>query len=368
MLKHVDEYRDPELARKITDKILAIPLKGKLKIMEVCGTHTMSISRFGLRKALSSKVDLISGPGCPVCVTPTDYIDKALEYAKRHDNIITTFGDMFHVPGSRSTLEKEKSNGADIRIVYSPLDTLKIANRNPDKKVIFLSVGFETTTPTIAGMLMLARETDISNVFILCGNKLVPPALKAILQDEEIDINGFLMPAHVSTMIGYQPYRFIVKEYGIPCVIGGFEALDILAAIEMIFKQKQRGKSSLENEYSRFAREEGNRKAMKLMNEIFEPHDTAWRGFGTVPKSGLVLRKAYDRFDIEKVEPVSVRKTSDARGCICSRIVKGISKPTDCKLFARKCTPSSPIGACMVSSEGTCAAYYKYERSLDEKK
>ncbi len=362
MIKYLDEYRDSDLATKLVDKIKSSNFPKKLKIMEVCGTHTMSISRFGIRQALKEKIELISGPGCPVCVTPTSYIDKAVEYSKNERNIITTFGDMFRVPGSKSTLEKEKSDGANIKVVYSPLDSIKIALDNPDKNVIFLSVGFETTTPTVAGMIQLADNQRIMNLFVLCANKLVPPALKVILEDKEIQVDGFLMPAHVSTMIGYEPYRFVVNEYGIPSVIAGFEALDILAAITMLIRQFNAKSSALENEYKRFAKSQGNKKAISLMNELFEPVNAIWRGFSIIPDSGLKLRRKYSHMDIEEVQPVKVDEIPEPKGCLCADIVKGKGKPIECRLFGKKCTPQNPVGACMVSSEGTCAAYYKYER------
>jgi len=322
----------------------------------------MSISRFGIRAALKDSIDLISGPGCPVCVTPISYIDKAIEYSKSSDNIVATFGDMFRVPGSVSTLEKQKSSGFDVRIVYSPLDCLKIAADNPAKRIIFLSVGFETTTPTIAGTLKTAKDRRINNIFILCGNKTVPHALRAILNDPEVKVDGFIMPAHVSVMIGYEPYEFVVNKYNIPSVITGFEALDVLAGINILIDQIKNGKAQLDNEYGRFARSKGNMKATRLMNEFFEPVDAVWRGFGMIEKSGLTLKPAYKNFDIETLVPLNIVSGPDPKACLCANIVKGKNKPFECKLFGKTCTPSNPTGACMVSSEGTCAAYYKYER------
>ena len=362
MIKYLDEYRNPALAMKLLEKILAFNSKKRLNFMEVCGTHTMSISKFGLRKALSPKINLISGPGCPVCVTPMDYLDKAIGYSRQKNYIIATFGDMFRVPGSKSSLEKEKSCGADIRIIYSPLDCLKIAKEENGKRIIFLAVGFETTTPTIAGMIKEAQKADFRNLFILCGNKLIPPALEAVLHDKEVNVDGFILPAHVSTMIGYAPYKFVSEKYRIPCVITGFESLDILAGIEMLLEQIKNNRPKIGNEYTRFAKESGNLKAIALSNEIFMEEDTKWRGFGKIASSGLTLKGEYARFNIEMVEPIKVEEVKEPKGCLCGNVVKGLNIPPDCKLFGKGCTPSNPIGACMVSSEGTCAAYYKYER------
>lgn len=358
------KYRDPELCERLAGKLssMAKNIKGGLCFMEVCGTHTHSFLGNGLDSLLPKKITLLSGPGCPVCVTPVLYIDKAVFYSRK-GCIITTFGDLFRVPGSETSLEKEKAAGADIRIVYSPVESLSIAEENPDKKVIFLGVGFETTIPTTAVTLLEARKKKLNNWFLLSGHKLIPPAMQALLNSRELRIDGFMCPGHVSAVIGAKPYGFIPREYGIPCVITGFEPVDMLQGIYLLADQCIKKKPGVLIQYSRAVKEEGNPKAVELMREVFSPADSDWRGIGTLPGSGLVIRKKYGGFDIEKNTRALVpARGKEPKGCICGEILCGVKKPVDCRLFGKACTPENPVGACMVSSEGTCSAYFKYQK------
>lgn len=327
--------------------------------MEVCGTHTMVIFRNGIKEMLPANINLISGPGCPVCVTPIRYIDEIIALSRKDDFIITTFGDMIRVPGSTSTLEKEKANGADVRIVYSTLDALEVALNNPSKKVVFMGVGFETTSPTIASAILKAKEGKIDNFFVLSVGKVIPPAMQALLESGEVNIDGFICPGHVSTIIGSRPYNFIATQYGIPCVIGGFESLDILQAIFMLVKQIEEDDVKIEIQYQRVVKPEGNKIALGKVNRVFKVVDSEWRGIGKIPLSGLEIREGYAQFNARKFN-VLVEKTKEFTGCRCGEVLRGIIAPTECPLFKEVCTPEAPKGACMVSSEGTCAAYYKY--------
>jgi len=362
-MKYIDEFRDNRIAKKISRAIFA-NAKGlkRINLMEVCGTHTMSICKFGIRKLLPENINLISGPGCPVCVTPKSYIDKAIAFSRLPQTIIVTFGDMMRVPGSYSSLIEEKSKGASIKVVYSPLDAINIAEENADKKVIFLGVGFETTTPAVAATLVYAKKKKMKNFFVFAGHKIIPPAMKALAEDREVNIQGFLCPAHVSTIIGMSPYSGIAKKYNIPCVIAGFEPLDILQGILMLIEQIRSKKAKVENQYKRVVRRKGNEKALCLMDEVFSVRDTEWRGIGKIRRSGLKLNKDYSMFDPEKEFSLPRIKTKSDAGCICGSVLKGTKAPFDCKLFGKRCTPERPVGACMVSSEGTCAAYFKYRR------
>ncbi len=363
-MKYIDEYRNPRIAQKLLDEIrtLLCDCADGMVLMEVCGTHTMSIARAGIRRLLAGKIRLLSGPGCPVCVTPNHYLDKAVAYGRRKDVILATFGDMMKVPGSSSSLEKEKSKGTSVIVVYSPLDALKIAEQNPQKKIIFLGIGFETTAPTVAATIKIAREKNTKNFFVHCGHKLVPPAMKVLVNDPELRIDGFICPGHVSALIGSRPYDFIARDYGIPCVIAGFEPIDILQTILMLVRQIV-GKDAplIEIQYSRVVRAEGNVKALEMMSEVFEvTKSDEWRGLGTIPESGLKLNEHFCDFDAEENITVEVEETVEHPGCICGAILRGVKTPPECGLFKKVCTPENPIGACMVSSEGTCAAYYKY--------
>lgn len=362
-MKYLSEFRESPAAGELLKQIGGMNLsRRRIVLMEVCGTHTMAIARAGLKDLLPDSIKLVSGPGCPVCVSPQSYIDKAIALAKK-DCIITTFGDMFRVPGSRSTLEKEKAGGGDIRIVYSPLEAITIARTHPERQVIFLSVGFETTTPAIAATVAHAQQNGIRNLFFLCANKLIPPAMKYLLDAGTVALDGFLCPGHVSAVIGPQPYREIAAAHGIPCVIAGFEPVDILQAVVMLLGQIADGRSTVEIQYDRIVHPDGNPKARRAVDLVFETADAHWRGIGTIPHSGLQLRDTYKDFDAEHRFDIETDTTTDLIGCLCGEILQGIKDPTDCRLFGKSCTPLSPVGACMISSEGTCAACYKYEKN-----
>ncbi len=362
-MKYVDEYSDAEIVQKLLAKIHSTSQSHpkRIVLMEVCGTHTMAIFRSGLRRLLPSNIRLLSGPGCPVCVTPNHYLDKAIAYARKDDVIITTFGDMLRVPGSSSSLEKEKSCGGDVVVVYSPLEALKIAQENTGKKIVFLAIGFETTAPTVAATIKIAQEKNIQNFFAFSGHKLVPPAMQALVGYKDLHIDGFICPGHVSTIIGSKPYEFISEQYNIPCVVTGFEPLDIVQAIFMLTQQIVNSEApKVQIQYRRSVKEEGNLRALDLMREIFEVEESNWRGLGNIPESGLKIKEGFSAYDAEANVPVQVEETRENEACICGAILRGVNTPLDCPLFGRICTPESPVGPCMVSSEGTCAAYFKY--------
>lgn len=354
-------FSDPKLAGKILDEIHAKAKSlGKINLMEVCGTHTVAICKAGIKSMLPENIHPVSGPGCPVCVTASGYINAAIEISKRADVIIATFGDMMKVPGSMSSLELARAEGADIRIVFSPMESLKYARENSGKKVIFLAVGFETTIPSVATLVEDAAKEGVNNVFILSAHKIIPPAMRALLESGECKIHGFICPGHVSTIIGADAYNFIPLEYKIPCVISGFEPIDILISIDILLRRIRDGESRVDNEYTRAVDRSGNRIAqMKIVN-VFDVVDVPWRGIGIIPKSGLRLKKRFERFDAEKVFGLETFSDSSPKGCLCGNVIKGVNIPADCKFFARQCTPLKPLGPCMVSSEGSCAAYYKY--------
>ncbi|MFZ3105816.1 MAG: hydrogenase formation protein HypD [Candidatus Hydromicrobium sp.] len=333
-----------------------------INIMEVCGTHTMAISRYGLRQLIPENINLISGPGCPVCVTPIVDIDWIIEIVRQYDVSIFTFGDLFRVPGTESSLYNEKSKGKDINICYSPADVLNFAKNNPDKKVIFIAIGFETTIPLTSVIVKKAYKEKTSNFYIYNTHKLVPEALELLLVDREVKIDAFLCPGHVSAIIGSKPYNFIAEDYHTPCVISGFEPMDILESIATIIRQINKGISEVEIQYRRVVREEGNPTAVKLMYEVFDKSDALWRGLGNISGSGLKLKKKFLKFDAKTYFPVKEIKSREPAGCECGDVLKGIKKPTECRLFLKTCKPENPVGPCMVSSEGSCAAYYKYEK------
>jgi hydrogenase expression/formation protein HypD len=358
-VKHISEYRDGKLSAPIIDSMRRTLDGRRVTFMEVCGTHTMSIYRYGIKWMLPENVNLLSGPGCPVCVTGNAYIDRAVAYSRREDVIVTSFGDMMRVPGSSSSLERERAEGRDIRVVYSTLEALDVARENPAKKVVFLGVGFETTVPTIAASILAAQTEGLKNFLVSGANKTVPEALAAIATGE-LKLNGFLGPAHVSTIIGAEPYRFLPRDHGLGVVIAGFEPLDVLHAIAMLCKQVAEDRPDVELQYSRIAREDGNPKAREITNRVFEACDADWRGIGVIPASGLTMRENFAAFDADRVIDVEVEATREHKGCICGNILQGLAQPEECKLFGKACTPESPVGACMVSSEGTCAAHFKY--------
>ncbi len=358
-MKYLDEYRDPALAKQLIAQIRKLNKGRKIRLMEVCGSHTVAIYKAGIRD-LFPNIDLISGPGCPVCVTSTGDIDRVIKLTTMPDSILTTFGDMVKVPGSNSSLQQQISRGADVRLVYSSFDSLQIAKDNPNKRIIFLAVGFETTAPTIAATVLEAKKEGIENFYILCFHKLVPPAMKALLEGEQIHIDGFICPGHVSVIIGSKPYEFIPKEYKLPAVITGFESIDILQALLVILTRINENHPAVEIPYSRVVKPEGNPLAMKRMQEVFQPCEATWRGLGVIPDSGLKLRIKFMHYDAHQNYDLSVEEKPEPAGCECGNILKGIKRPTDCPLFKKICNPQHPVGPCMVSTEGSCAAAYKY--------
>lgn len=355
-------FSDSKKTRILAEKIkkIAQEIEEEITLMEVCGTHTVAIFKSGIKSILPKNVKLISGPGCPVCVTPNTYLDRAIALSRLDDLILTTFGDMMKVPGSSSSLEKEKTRGKDIRMVYSILDAFKIAKENPDKEVVFLGVGFETTAPTVAFALKEAKTKSIKNFYVLTAHKLIPPALRSLARSNDLKVNGFICPGHVSTIIGTKPYEFLVDEFKIPCVISGFEPLDLFQSIYILLDRLKNKKARIDNQYSRAVKKEGNPVALNLMEEVFEQEDSVWRGIGVIPNSGLKIKNVYREFDAQEEIEVQVEKSQEPKGCLCGLVIQGKSSPLDCPFFARKCTPQSPIGPCMVSSEGSCQAYFKY--------
>ena len=333
-----------------------------VNFMEVCGTHTMVAFRTGLRQLLPSRVRLISGPGCPVCVTDVNYIDAAIELCRRADMIIATFGDLMRVPGSESSLERERAGGADVRVVYSPSDALALARECPSRHVVFLGVGFETTAPMVAGTIFRAESEGIGNFTVLCAHKTMPQVMEALLKDHQVKIDGFLCPGHVSVITGAGMYRFICERYQIPCVVTGFEAWDMLKAITMLLQQLVDGRAEVEIEYSRSVNERGNVAAQTLIAEVFQECDVSWRGMGTIAQSGLAIREKYGQYDAARAFGLQFAPAQVNPACRCGDVLRGLITPPECKLFGRTCTPLQPLGPCMVSSEGACAAYYKYEK------
>ncbi|MCE1201170.1 MAG: hydrogenase formation protein HypD [Bacteroidia bacterium] len=357
-MKYIDEYRRRELVTALAEQIRQESRK-PLRIMEVCGGHTMALRRFGLHSLLPENIELISGPGCPVCVTSRSFIDHAIALARLPKVVITTYGDLIKVPGSTSTLEIEKARGAKIQIVYSILDALTLAQKNPEKQVVFLGIGFETTAPASAAGILKAQMAGLFNFSVLSAHKIMPPAMAALI-DQGVNLHGYIGPGHVSTITGSKIYDFIPRDYGLGVVISGFEPADLLQAIHMLVRQREANRPAVEIQYSRAVSREGNLKAQQMLDEVFELRSDWWRGLGTIPLSGMGIKPAYAEFDAEKKFSVTIEPTREDKGCICGEVLKGLKKPTDCKLFGKACTPSDPVGACMVSSEGTCAAYYKY--------
>lgn len=335
-------------------------LERQITLMEVCGTHTMSIFRHGIKSMLPGNIRLISGPGCPVCVTPPQYIDQAIQLAGNNEVIICSFGDMLRVPGIEGTLENTRMYGADIRIVYSPLDCIRIAKDNPGKMVVFLAVGFETTSPVVGLCMKQAEDEGADNFLILPGLKLLFPALKSLFNSGEVKVDGLICPGHVTSVTGQAPYEFIPEMYGIPCVIAGFELTDILMSIYMLILQVVDGRACVENAYKRAGTEEGNARALRVIEQVFQKSDVSWRGLGIIPQSGLEPSKDYNHRNARTYYKLERPVWTGDGACSCGDVIKGLKTPFECPLFRNVCTPQSPIGACMVSSEGSCAAYYKY--------
>lgn len=338
--------------------------KKNLRFMEVCGTHTVSIFRAGIRQILPENIQLVSGPGCPVCVTEDFFIDKAIAYAKNPENIIATFGDMLKVPGSQKNLAEVQAEGAEIKIIYSPLDCIEIAKNNPRKKIIFLAVGFETTAPTAAATILAAKAQGIKNLLFLSAQKLVPPALKMLLNDSAVKVDGFLLPGHVAVVTGTKIFEFLATENKIPSAVAGFEAEEILLSIINLLNQIDKKIFEVANEYKSVVKSEGNLSAQKILSEVYEIVDDNWRGLGEIKKSGLKLREEFADFDAEKILPVEVEKITKKTACRCGEVLRGIISPPECPLFGKNCQPLHAIGPCMVSVEGVCAAWYKYRGIL----
>jgi hydrogenase expression/formation protein HypD len=361
-MKFIDEYRQSDLAHALAGKIAATTSQ-PLKIMEVCGGHTHTIFKYGIEDLLPPNIEMIHGPGCPVCVIPTGRVDDAISIAQRPGVIFTTYGDAMRVPGSKTSLLGAKAGGADVRMVYSPLDALKIAKKNPDRQVVFFALGFETTSPSTAMTILQAAKDGVENFSVFCNHIMIVPALKAILDSPDLQLDGFVGPGHVSTVIGTRPYEFVPREYGKPLVVSGFEPLDILQSVFMIVKQIIEGRAEVENQYGRVVERDGNRRALEALFEVFEPREFfEWRGLGSIAHSGMKLRKKYAAFDAELRFSVPGLRVADPKACQCGEILKGVKKPWECKVFGTACTPETPIGSCMVSSEGACAAYYNFGR------
>ncbi len=363
-MKFIDEYQNSELARRLAARIAKRPTK-PIKLMEFCGGHTHAIMRYGIRQLLPKTVEMKAGPGCPVCVTATADLDKAIAIAHLPGVIITTFGDMIRVPGSYSSLQQARAEGADIRVVYSAVDAVEIAKTNPKKPVIFIGIGFETTAPTIAASIIKAQEDRIENFYVLSLLKLTPPVMKALLELGEVKLDGIICPGHVSVIIGSYPYEFIPRDYNISCVISGFEPLDILLCVDKLVEQIESGQPRVEIAYRRGVKPQGNKKALELMDEVFEIDGANWRGISVVAQSGLRINQKYEHFDASTIFQLNLKPVREPKGCRCGDILRGIATPPECKLFGKICTPEKPIGPCMVSNEGACAAYYKYGISYE---
>ena len=362
-MKYVDEFRNGNLARRMATEITNISKGQKFKFMEVCGGHTHTIFKHGIEDILPENIEMIHGPGCPVCVLPMGRIDDAIAIAKTEGTIFTTFGDMMRVPGSQGSLLDAKAAGADVRFIYSPLDALKIARQNPKKEVVFFAIGFETTAPSTAVTLLQAKNEDIQNFSVFCNHVTIIPTIKAILDSPDLRLDGFIGPGHVSMVIGLRTYQFIARDYQKPVVISGFEPLDIIQSILMLLKQYQTGKVVVENQYKRVVRPEGNLKSLEVMTQTMELRPYfEWRGLGFITHSALKIRSDFVQWDAEERFEVPGLQVADPKACQCGEVLKGVIKPWECKVFGTACTPEAPIGSCMVSPEGACAAYFNYGR------
>jgi hydrogenase expression/formation protein HypD len=368
-MRYVDEFRDAELGRAVAAEIASTVDAGRhYKVMEVCGGHTHSIYKYGVDDLLPPNVELVHGPGCPVCVIPMGRVDDGIAVARRPEVIFTCFGDMLRVPGANGTLLDAKAAGADVRMVYSPLDALRIARENPDRVVVFFAIGFETTAPSTALTLRRARDEGIGNFLCLCNHVTIVPPLRALLESPDLQLDGFIGPGHVATVVGARPFEFIPGDYEKPVVISGFEPLDLLQSVQMIMRQLAEGRCQVENQYARVVPYEGNTAALRAMSEVFElrPH-FEWRGLGFISQSALRLSEAYRAFDAEARYEVPNVRVADPKACQCGEVLKGVIKPWECKVFGSACTPEHAIGTCMVSPEGACAAYYTYGRFARER-
>jgi hydrogenase expression/formation protein HypD len=360
-MKYIDEYRDAALARPLIAGI-AKRVTRPWVLMEICGGQTHTLMRYGIDEVLPAQVELVHGPGCPVCVTPLEVIDKALAIASLPDVTLVSYGDMLRVPGSHADLFHVKAGGGDVRVAYSPMESLKIARAHPDRKVVFLGIGFETTAPANAMAVWQAAREGLKNFSMLTSQVLVPPALRLLLESPQHRVQGFIAPGHVCTVMGMEEYEALCRDFHVPIVVGGFEPVDLLEAISMLVAQLEDGRAEVENQYGRSVAREGNLPAQKIMASVFEVCDRKWRGIGTIPRSGLRLREVYAAFDAEKVFDVSAQSADEPAECISALVLQGLKKPPDCPAFGVRCTPASPLGAPMVSSEGACAAYHQYRR------
>lgn len=363
-MKFLTEYRDAALVKKCLSQIQDAVTK-EWNIMEVCGGQTHSLVKNGILGLLPKEINMIHGPGCPVCVTPLNLIDKAVYLAENKDVILCSFGDMLRVPGSQKSLLQAKANGADVRILYSPLEAVKLAKENPDKEVVFFAVGFETTAPANALSVFQAHSLGLKNYSILASQVLVPPAMEAVINDAESKIDAFLAAGHVCTIMGLEEYYPLVEKYRIPMVVTGFEPVDLLQGILLTVQQLERGEAVLQNQYGRVVRPDGNVQAQKLIHKIFQVKDREWRGIGTIPRSGFELRPEYNGYDANIKFKVAIPKVEESKECIAGLVLKGIKKPRECPQFGKKCTPENPMGAPMVSSEGACAAYYHFSNAIE---
>jgi hydrogenase expression/formation protein HypD len=368
-VRFVDEFRDAELGRVLAGEILgAVAPDRHYKLMEVCGGHTHSIYKYGIDDLLPANVELVHGPGCPVCVIPMGRVDDGIAIARREEVIFTCFGDMLRVPGSHGTLLDAKARGADVRMVYSPLDALRVAKETPDRDVVFFAIGFETTAPSTALTLMRAKAEGVTNFLCMCNHVTIVPPLRALLESPDLRLDGFIGPGHVSTVVGARPFEFIPADYGRPVVISGFEPLDVLQSVLMILRQLAEGRCEVENQYRRVVPYDGNVRALQAMAEVFELRaHFEWRGLGFISQSALKLREGYADFDAELRYAVPGVRVADPKACQCGEVLKGVIKPWECKVFGTACTPEHAIGTCMVSPEGACAAYYTYGRYARER-
>ncbi|MBL7130543.1 MAG: hydrogenase formation protein HypD [Candidatus Omnitrophica bacterium] len=360
----IEQFKDSKIARRLLDRINRS--KQKVSLMEVCGTHTVQIFKTGVRAGINSNIKLLSGPGCPVCVTSVGDVDKAIAIASSKDVILCCFGDMIKVPGTSESLDLAKGkSGANVKIMYSPIEALGLAKQFPNKKIVLFGVGFETTIPAFASVLVRAKQQNIKNLFIFPVFKLIPPAISVLLESKFINIDGFILPGHVSTIIGQKQYQFIAEEFGKPAVITGFEVVDILEGILFLLEMIERKQPDIRIEYGRSVSPQGNTLAMQTIFNVFEKADVEWRGLGTIKQSGLKLNHKFSEFDVDRVLEIKIKLSKENPKCICGNVIKGINQPLDCKLYAKECSPEHPVGPCMVSSEGTCSAFYKYGEQHD---
>ena len=366
-MKYIDEYRDASLARPLIAEI-ARRVTRPWVLMEICGGQTHTLMRYGIDEVLPPQVELVHGPGCPVCVTPLEVIDKALAIASLPNVTLVSYGDMLRVPGSHTDLFHVKADGGDVRVAYSPMDALKVARANPTRRVVFLGIGFETTAPANAMAVWQAAREGLKNFSMLVSQVLVPPAIRMLLESPQHRVQGFIAPGHVCTVMGLEEYVALSRDFHVPIVVGGFEPVDLLEAISMLVAQLEGGRAEVENQYARSVAREGNRPAQQIMARVFEVCDRKWRGIGSIPGSGLKLREEFAAFDAEKVFDVAAQDTDEPAECISALVLQGLKKPLDCPAFGKRCTPANPLGAPMVSSEGACAAYYQYRRHNESPK